>query len=131
MSDEIELASLDELFTPSGRRYITIQLPISQRYVRIQSLFEHEKEAYEGRMLSAKGGLSLAKVKEARRQLIVEVLVDKAGNRLMQNGHISKLSTMDGKDIAAIYEAAMDHCGFKNDEIENLVKNSGSVRADS
>ncbi|MES2789960.1 MAG: hypothetical protein V4719_10075 [Planctomycetota bacterium] len=128
---ELVFASRDEFLTPTGRRYLGFTLPVSGRNVRIRSLFENEKEAYESKMLSHKGGLSLAALKEARRRLVQITLVNPAGDLLLAESDISKLSALDGADIACCYENAMTHCGFKQEEIEGLLKNSGSVRADA
>lgn len=125
------LATRDELFSLTSRRYLQFPLPFSGKNVRIRSLLETEKEGYEAAMLSTKGGLSLAALKEARRRLIVLTLVDATGNQILTDADTPKLKTLDGGDLAAIYDAAMQHCGFKQDEIEALIKNSGNVRADA
>ena len=67
---------------------------------------------------------------DARRRLIVLCLVDSEGKRLFSDGEASKLEDIDGEVTSLLFDAAKDHCGFSNDDIEELTKNSEGIHVD-
>ena len=125
------LLTRDEFLAPSKRRHRNVSLPVRGGDVRIQSLFEHEKEAYEATLLNSEGEMSLKGLRGARRRLICLCLVDADGERLLSDADVNTLKHLDGADIAALQDACQEWVGFKSGDIESLVKNSEAVTADS
>lgn len=124
------LLSRDEFLAPAKRRYRNVSLPVRGGEVRIQSLFEHEKEAYEATLLDKTGETSLKGLRQARRRLVCLCLVDADGNRLLSEADSESLKLLDGADIAALQAACQEWVGFRSGDIESLVKNSEAVNAD-
>jgi len=129
MSDENGLVTRDSLLQKAKRRFKLIDLADGTR-CRIQSLTEGEKSAYEASILTARGRMNRTKFQEATGRLIVLVLVDNAGNRLLSVNDLPEVSKMDGAITAQIYNEARLHCGFEEGDIESLVKNSDEIHAD-
>lgn len=128
MSEGNGYASRESLLSPAKRRFKDVLLPVSRKKVRIRSLFEGEKEAYEAEMLDKKGsGLRKDKLLNARRRLIVLCLVDKDGTPILSNADLDALRNLDGADMATLQEECQSHCGFKQGDIEGLVGNSDGV----
>lgn len=123
------LATRAEFLTPAKRRFKNLTLPVSGQAVRIRSLMEGEKEAYEADLLNPKGGVKFDKLRTARRRLVQLCLVDADGNPLLEPSDIDKLTVLDGADLGYLQDECMVHCGFKEGDIEGLVKNSDAVHA--
>lgn len=123
------LALRDVLIKPVARRYVNLTLPASGYEVRIRSLTERERSAYESQLLNAKGDVLKSKLEEAKRRLICLCLVDDAGNRILSDSDADNLLEWDGSDTAAAYDVIFSHCGFQKRDIEDLVKNSVATNA--
>ena len=66
-------------------------------------------------------------VGSSRRRLIVLCLVDEQDQRYLTDADLDQLKAMDGADVAHLAEACLIHCGFKDGDLEALVKNSETV----
>jgi hypothetical protein len=120
--------SRQEFLQRTPRRYEDVPLPVKGGTVRIRSLTEAEKEAFEAAMLTDSGQVKRSAMRSARRRLILLCLVDDAGELLLQPTDIDALADLDGADLAVLQDAAMKHVGFKASDLDNLEKNSGAVR---
>lgn len=126
----MSLTTRSKFLAPKSRRFQDVTLPVSGDNVRIRSLKEGEKEAYEAELLTSTGKVKFDKLKSARRRLIQLCLVDENGDLLLQPSDIEQLSELDGADLGYLQDICMVHCGFKEGDIEGLVKNSEAVRAE-
>lgn len=115
----------DQLLGSFSRRYRTVETLAGQ--VRIRNLTEAEKADFESGSLTAEGKLNLSHVRAQRRKLVAAVLVDDAGEPLLQAGDIDRLKDLDAAVTGAIFQAATEHCGFSKDDVEELEKNSAAA----
>jgi len=131
MSD-IQLAGVEQLFTPMKRRYKTVDLPVSGLTVRIQSLTEREVADYQQEAFKKSGnGLIPARLRDSGPRLIVRCVVDASGNRIMNASNVPQLLEWDSADSNCLQRACMDHCGIRDDEnLDGLVKNSETTGGD-
>lgn len=128
MSEGNGYVSREDFLAPANRRYKDVHLPVSGKKCRLQNLMEGEKESYESSMLNQKsGGLRMDRVKRARRELIARCLVKGDGTLLLGPEDVDALLKLDGADMAFLQEECQTHCGFKQGDIEGLVKNSEAV----
>ena len=128
---ETMLTSRTELLGLSKRRYKTIEVPNLGLEFRIQSLTAREKSEYETALLTKTGrGVSRERLNDAARRLMVLCLVDSDGRRLLEPGDVGELAEMDSIVAAKIYNECQTHCGFNEDDIEQIVKNSESVNVE-
>jgi hypothetical protein len=127
------IATREQLFKPAPRRYAEITLPVSGLRVRIQSLLEGEKSLHEASVQFDEKGerrTALGRVEMSKPMMICSTLVDDSGKLLLGgDDDIDAVADMDGKDVAAIYDVAWEHCGFAPVDVENILKNSVKVPA--
>ena len=122
------LTTRNELLGLTKRRFKTIDIPELDLTFRIQSLTEREKSEYETALLTKTGrGVSRERLTDAARRLMVICLVDDDNNRLLEADDVSALSQLDASVAAKIYNECQAHCGFGEEDIEQIVKNSESV----
>jgi hypothetical protein len=124
-------ASRDAFLAPAKRRFKDIVLPVSKLKLRIRSLFEGEKEAFEASLMTAKGDVSKNTLIGARRRLVVLCLVDGNGDLILSDADIESMKQLDGADLAHMQDECQTFCGFKEGDIEGLVKNSETVHVGS
>lgn len=127
------LATREQLLsaTTGKRRHEKVTLPISKLRVRIRSLTERELSAYQSATLGTGGGVKKSKLEDASRRLIVLCVVDDEGNQVFQNADVGALANWDAADSGYLYDECAKHCGINRQDIEDLVKNSESIPADS
>jgi len=115
--------SREKLLSCTGKRYKTAE--IAGMAFRFQNLTERAKGNFEKKILNNKGGVNI----EARKLLIVATLVDDDGVKLLENTDLNKLDELDGNITGRLFEVASAHCGFGEDEVEGLEKNSEALQA--
>jgi len=132
MSENGTLATLEQLFVPSRRRYKAVTLPVSGLKMRIQSLTEREVSDYQSEAMKKGGtGLIPARIRDSGPRLITRCAVDADGNRIMGPQHVHQLSEWDSADANHLHRECMDHCGIREDGIEALEKNSEATPVDA
>lgn len=134
MSEGNGLATRDVLLAKGKRRFRIVELTeFDLPPVRLRNLDEHEKSTYETETLlpDRKGQLRAKAIERARRKLIALTVVDVKGNLEFVNADLAEMEKMDGAVTTKIYSAAQEHCGFSENDIEDLAKNSEATPADS
>ena len=125
-----DLVGREAFMKPAERRYQTVDIN-GFGAVRIQSLNEKEWAEFEMSAVASKGGIIRKRVEDARRRLIALCVVDEAGNRLLSNADVPSLENLDGSVAAHLFDTCQKHCGFEDNEIEDLVKNSDGIPDDA
>ncbi len=118
----MEIASRESLLNRTNRRYTEVTVD-GVKY-RIQSLTEGEKSRYENSITNSKGSVKL----QARMQLLIATVVDDEGNRLFPSDDYSAMAQVDGALTGKLFNEAIEHCGFQEADIDELVKNSEATR---
>ena len=122
------IANRNALLKLCERRYIDLDLEDAGVTVRIQSLSEKEKSAYETRLIAKSGrGILRDRLQDATRRLIALCLVDENNDRIFLDSDINQIGEMDSFVSSRIYDAAQEHCGFNKGDIEDTVGNSGEI----
>lgn len=129
MEANAQLATREALISRAKRRYTHVDLPDGTR-ARLRNLTEREKSQFEADLLTDRGSLRKNRLEDAKRRLIVQTVVDAAGDLVLQPGDVKLLEEQDGALTSALYDAARKHCGFDVDDLEGLVKNSAGIHAD-
>ena len=111
----------EQLLGSFQRRYRMVPTDIGP--LRIRNLTEGEKADFEAGSLTAEGKLNLNYHKGQRRRLCALTLVDDNGALLLGQGDAERLKDVDSSVTAAVFAAAMEHCGFSRDEQKELEKN--------
>lgn len=123
------LLTRDQLLAPDPVRHH--QFSCGAVDVRIRNLTEGEKSKFENSILTSKGSLSVSKLDLARCRLIALCVVDAQGRRLLSDADAEALLEKDGALTARIYDECRKHCGFDEDDIETLAKNSDRIAGGS
>lgn len=121
-----DLISRDALLGAAPRRFAVVPIE-GLGNVRIRSLTELERSRIEVSMRDKRGNLSSAKSMDLKSRLIVDCVVDAQGNQLYTNNDIQHLRRQDSKVTNALVDAIQAHCGWSDDDIEDLEKNSGAT----
>lgn len=117
--------------TAKARRFDTVDCPWnSAKKLRLRSMTAKEHGEYEVATLSKKGGLITDRLVEAKRRLVIMTVVDAQGNPFLEMSDLAEMEDTDGLIINQAYKAAAKHCGIGEDEVEDLVKNSGKITDD-
>lgn len=120
----------EQLLGSFERRYLDVQTIIGT--LRIRNLTEGEKADFEAGSLTSDGKLNLNFHRGQRRRLCALTLVDANGDSLLSKpGDTERLKDIDASVTAAVFAAAMEHCGFTRDEKEELEKNFAEATADA
>lgn len=111
-----------------ARRFDTVECPWnSAKKIKLRSITAKEHATYETTTLSRKGGLVTERLLDAKRRLVILTVVDQSGNPFLQMSDLAEMEDTDGLIINAAYRACAKHCGIGEDEVEDLVKNSGAI----
>lgn len=120
------------LFARVTRRIREEECPLfgDRPKVRFRSLTEGELSRYEAMTLTQGGKLRGDRLVDAKRRLLVLTVVDQHDQPLFAAGDVEALADVDGRVINWMYRIACEHCGIREDEVEGLVGNSGTIDAD-
>ena len=131
MSDP-EFLSADDFVAAAGkRRFAARPCPFRPgKSVRVRSLFENEQTEYELDRLDGRGAVKANQLKTAKREYIALCVVDGDGNPVLTPAHVEQLENGDTAFVTWVYKFCLEHNGQSESDVEDLVKNSGSVHAD-
>ncbi len=112
-------ATKEKLFKCKSRRYTTVK--VDGLEFTFQSLSEAEKSNFEKQVLNKDGNVK----DNSRRLLLIATLVDGETHKpLLDDYDIGELGELDGAVTSQLFDVAMAHVGFADNEIEVLEKNS-------
>ena len=118
--------SADDLVKTRARRYRDVEIEGSGK-VRIRSLTERERSAFEAEITTIKG-----RVKQiARVKLLALCLVDSNGDALLTDDQVTRLLDQDSKLTGDIFNACLEHVGLTENDIEELEKNSEKIHVEA
>lgn len=93
----------------------------------IRSLTEFEKSEYEQSQLTrSKSGKATPepdRVKRSRAALICLCVCDEHGARLLADEDVEQVLGMDGRITQRLYDAILEHVGYRDSDIGELAKN--------
>jgi hypothetical protein len=111
-----------------ARRFDLVECPWNpDKKMRLRSLTAKEHGQYETTTLSKKGGLVTDRLIDAKRRLVIMTAVDASGNPFLTMTDLAGMEDTDGLIINQAYKACAKHVGIGEDEVEDLVKNSGAI----
>lgn len=110
------------------RRYrLLADMPQPGAATRIRSLTELEKSEFEqsqlSRSKSGKATTNADRVLRSRAALICLCVCDEHGARLLADDDVEQILGMDGRITQRLYDAILEHVGYKDSDIGELAKN--------
>lgn len=115
----------ESLLKKAERRYEEFELSINGETstCRIRSLTERERSDYESAMQTAIGKKRDARMRDAKRRLIVLCVVDENNEPMLKYEDIHELESIDSRVTSTIFDRCVDLVGFGSDDIEDLSGN--------
>lgn len=123
-----EYFSREELLTPVKRRFheFPVRLNGSTKNVRIRSLTERERSAYELSGSDERGRWKLDRAMRMKCSLIALCVVDGDGNPLLSERDAEKLMEQDGSATGKLFDECVSHTGVDALSVEKTAKNSAA-----
>ena len=98
--------------------------------VRVRSLSGVERDAFETSVLTGKGKHRDVNLKNLRAKLVALSVVDAMGAPLFTETDIKWLGEKNACALNKIFDAAQRLSGLREEDMEELVKNSETVQSD-
>lgn len=115
--------SKNDLLAKSARRYRDVPIGDGQS-VRIQSLNERERTELELRLYSKDGKVDVKRLPENKLRTLCRCMVDGDGARLFDDTEWQEIEAIDSGIVAKIYSVCLEHIGFEDSEVDDLVGKS-------
>lgn len=112
----------DAFLRPLVRRFKDFEVPELGK-VRIRSLTELERSKFEASCRDKKGNLAPNKLLDLKCRMIVLCVVDGDGNQILANNDIEQLRQQDSRVTNKLVDEIQAHCGFSDEDLEDLEKN--------
>jgi len=107
--------------------YETVPVPEWGGEVRIKVLSGEERDAFEDSILRGQK----TDMRNVRAKLCARVIVDGDGKRMFSDQEINKLAAKSSVALDRIFSAAQRLNRLRAEDVEEMVKNSGSVQDDA
>ena len=117
-----DLWSPEELTAPVSAK--PVETEVGGKKLLIRRLSEQDISDYEAKTLTAKGGISKDRLRDAKRRLLQICLMNEYGEQLLTVSQSKQLANGDGALLNAIYKRCCEANGIGEDDIEALVENS-------
>jgi hypothetical protein len=122
---ELPLATRDDLLGRFRRRYDFAVAPVMGKRFRLQNLNELERSRVENSILNNKGRIRGDRLLQIKARWIQATAVDGDGNLFYSERDVPTIAGQDSQDVDALMEAIKRHVGIKDDDLEDMEKNSG------
>lgn len=129
---EKQFLSREEILGADDIQYRTVEVPEWGGSVRIQTLTGEDRDEYETSLVrfDADSGKAEAAVDNLRCKLLVACIVDEHGKRQFSASDVAALGKKSGAALDRVFDAAKKLNRIGEEEVEELVKNSGAVPSD-
>lgn len=93
--------------------------------VRVRGLTGIERDNYEQSLIDQRGKKTRVDMRNARAKLVAMTVVNETGERLFSDDEITILGTKSAAALDRIYDVAAALSGVADEDIEELLGNSG------
>ena len=124
MSDYADKASI---LAMNKRRFADVEIP-GLGTLRIRSLTERERSEYEAGFLDSDGRAT--NLVDGKVRLIMLCVCNASGQRLFSDADKPALEAMDSIITNRLVDECRTHCGFTDEDMDVLVKNSDTTGGD-
>lgn len=123
----LELMSRDDILNIEDRRYKIVHVRAwNNRPCRIQSLTSREREEYENSITVQGENGTKTNIITARAKLVVRILVDAQGRKIMDESHVGALAGKSADAVGQLFEEGSKFSGITKRDVEELAGNSGA-----
>lgn len=114
---------------PTPRRYGEFIWP-GRGVVRFRNMTDLEKSRFEVVLQKEGGGISEARLLDMRCRFIAATCVGDDNELLFSKADVPSLMELDGAIIGRLFDSIRRHCGYDENDLESLVKNSSGTPGD-
>jgi hypothetical protein len=107
-----------------------VEIPEWGGKVRVRALTGTERDKFEQDTVKRKGKDVETNLQNIRARLVVLATVDEQGNRLFGYHDIEALGKKSAKPLDRLFTVAMELSGIRDEDVEELAKNSESDQSD-
>lgn len=107
-----------------------VEVPEWGGRVRVKALTGSERDRFEQETVARKGKNVETNLQNIRARLVVLAAVDEEGNRLFGFHDIEALGKKSAKPLDRLFTVAMELSGIRDEDVEELAKNSVSDQSD-
>lgn len=127
--EPLKLLTKEDIMQTPDRTYEYVTIPEWKGRVRVRSLSAQERDNWEASFISTnKKGVQTVTTRGIRASLVQLSVVDEKGALVFSAEEIGSLNGKNAAAVDRIYDAAARLSGITDDDIEEIVSNSGSVR---
>lgn len=135
MTEHSEALDKDAILAADDRHRERIEVPEWGGAIYLQDMSGTERDAFEASMIRIRRSGDTAQAEptfdDARAKLLSKCIVDENGERLFSDHEITQLGSKSGRVLGRLYDRAREINGIGEDDIEDLVGNSGSGPSDT
>lgn len=126
-----ESLSLADIMGIDDKRIIKVAVPEWGGYVFVKALTGKERDAFEASMLKGTGKQQRVDAQNVRAKLCSLAICDAKGTRIFSTREsIDALGNKSASALSRVYKVASELSGVTDDDVEELVKNSGKDQFD-
>lgn len=128
---EGEALSLADIMSSDDKKIVKVAVPEWGGFVFVKALSGKERDAFEASMLKGAGKQQRVDAQNVRAKLCSLAICDAKGVRLFATKEaIDALGTKSASALSRVYKIASELSGVTEDDVEELVKNSGKGQFD-
>jgi len=102
-----------------------VEVPEWDGSVLVQGLTGAERDAFESTVVELRGRKTHINMENARAKLCALAMVDEDGQRVFRDSDVKELGQKSGAALQRVFRVAQRLSGLSDDDIEELIKNSG------
>lgn len=123
----------DDLWAIDDVKMIVVAVPDwGGRKVRLKMMSAADRDAFEGSMVSMKGGKQRPNIANLRARLVARCLVNADGDQIFKSGDVERLGRKSAKALDFLFQKCQELNGFTEADIEELTEDfDGTTDSDS
>lgn len=119
----------DAILGSKDIQLIEVDVPEWGGTVLVKGLSGEERDAFEASMLKGEGKKQKVDTQNIRAKLCSLAIVNEKGERIFSDlASIAALGKKSATALSRVYDIAAKESGLRDEDIEDLVKNSGSAQ---
>lgn len=122
--------SRDAILKAQDIESVILDIPEWGGTINVRGMSGHERDQFEQSLIQQRGKDQRVNMKNARAKIVVLCAVDEDGNRIFTDTDISALGRKSAKALDRIFTVAQDLSGIKEDDLDELTKNSEGMTSE-
>lgn len=112
-------------------RVVHLHIPEMDATINVRELTGAQRDHFEKDLITVNGKNTKITMDNIRARLIVASVVDDEGKLMFAESDVDQIGAMGAGIVSHIYDVASGLSGLSEEDVEELLKNSGSVQSDA